>query len=256
MPTRCRAIFDKIAVQFDRLRPPESKVLQTLKLCCERSSSNQTLLDLGCGTGRYSIPLSVAFKFNLVGLDHSFGMIRVARSRWPEGRWICADIHKSPLLKQGVDIALSAYVLQFLDWRVALKALRYHLRRGAKVFILTYEPTIFATALYHKYIPKLRRIDEERFPAVSSIRSALLKLGIETSEVTIPCSVVVESEDDIAFALMRLRAKYCSTAHLVDDDELVADSIRLESALRSSLRHGPLVFRHDTTLVVGRVRGS
>jgi SAM-dependent methyltransferase len=73
-----------------------------------------TLLDVGCGYGRHSIPLSRTKKgCRVVALDRSPVMLAAAREAVPASRkrkphWVRADMRALPLLR-GVDAAVSMF---------------------------------------------------------------------------------------------------------------------------------------------------
>ena len=73
--------FEKIALSYDQYRELEKEVLNTLLELFKNSRPRQLLLDIGCGTGRYSIDVTRKFKLDLVGIDISREMIKIAEPK-------------------------------------------------------------------------------------------------------------------------------------------------------------------------------
>ncbi len=97
-------------------------------------NSGAAVLDVGCGTGRYSVPLDRA-GFTVVGLDLSQTALR---SLPPHFDRIAADMQKLPLVDQSFD-ALTCYgALQHLGKEArsnAVLELFRVLKEGGKAFI-------------------------------------------------------------------------------------------------------------------------
>lgn len=53
--------------------------------------TNGYVLDLACGTGRHSIPLSKE-GYGMVGLDASLNLLRIAKKRWSQIQLVRGDM--------------------------------------------------------------------------------------------------------------------------------------------------------------------
>ena len=90
-----RVNYDRIADLYDEpLR--DHAVDPHLVAFLNESSSDQSgtpcILDLGCGTGKQLIADHTAFpQIPAVGLDLFRGMLRIARTRCPDVRWVRGD---------------------------------------------------------------------------------------------------------------------------------------------------------------------
>ncbi len=63
-------------------------------------------MDLACGTGRHLVPLSKE-GFNMVGLDVSVNLLRIAKSRWHNAQLVRADMRFLPFKPKAFAAAIS-----------------------------------------------------------------------------------------------------------------------------------------------------
>src|SRR5436190_3094401 len=100
------------------------------------ATADGPVLELGCGTGRVSLPLARA-GVRLVGVDRSAAMLGVARKRARHGiEFVRADIRALPFADRSVAMALAPYgMLQSLltdhDLTATLVSVARVLRPGA-----------------------------------------------------------------------------------------------------------------------------
>ncbi len=82
-------------------------------------SSPQSILDVGCGTGRASAALRKRYpKAEIIALDLALPMLQQARRRagwWKPFRRVCADARALPLADQSVDLIFSNLCLQWIE---------------------------------------------------------------------------------------------------------------------------------------------
>src|SRR3990172_1912555 len=78
---------------------------------------NVKLLDLGCGTGRFSIPIATKLKYTVVGADNSKEMLQVAEEKDKRNKVIW-DYQKAPnlsYLSKEFDVVFMSHLLHHLD---------------------------------------------------------------------------------------------------------------------------------------------
>lgn len=83
--------YDSWAHSYDSFRRPSPVVVDALRQVLEPASRRGRILSAGCGTGQYEEALGIP---NVVGLDKSPGMLRIARTRIP--RCVLADMRELP----------------------------------------------------------------------------------------------------------------------------------------------------------------
>jgi SAM-dependent methyltransferase len=91
------------------------------------------VLDLGCGAGEPIARHLIAAGYAVTGVDASPTMIALCRSRWPDGRWVVADIRGLTLGRRfdGILAWDSFFHLRADDQRALFAVFRDHAAPGA-----------------------------------------------------------------------------------------------------------------------------
>lgn len=100
--------------------------------------AGQTVLEVGCGTGRLVQRLSERGA-HAVGVDLAAGMLAVAAARAP-GRLLRADARRLPLPDASVDAAVTVATLEFTDAAAVLAELARVTRPGGRIVAVTLNP--------------------------------------------------------------------------------------------------------------------
>ena len=98
-------VFDEMGVYWAEIadKNQTEKQLQFLKT---QIKPDGYILDLACGTGRHLIPLSQQ-GFNMVGLDISAKLLKIAKQRWREVQLVRGDMRFLPFKPQAFAAAIS-----------------------------------------------------------------------------------------------------------------------------------------------------
>ena len=103
------------------------------------------VLDAGCGGGRTSAWL-VEQGADVVGLDASPELLRLARERLPSASFVLGDLAEPLPFEDGsFDVAVAGLVMHYLrDWAPALRELRRVLRPDGVLVLSTHHPAMDA----------------------------------------------------------------------------------------------------------------
>ena len=104
------------------------------------SGSVRRILDLGCGTGRFSEALAARFDADVIGLDPSFKMLQVAREKQRDARvhYELGRAEAIPLPPRSIDMVfISMSLHHFTDPSVAAHECRRVLTDAGTVVIRT-----------------------------------------------------------------------------------------------------------------------
>lgn len=142
--------------------------------------SISTILDLGCGTGRFSDCLANRFAACVVGIDPSEKMLGQAR-RKPRGTPVHfqrANAEAIPLVNRSVDlIFMSMSFHHFRDPQAAASECRRVLRTDGSVVVRTGTREQIQSYPYVPFFPSTRRMLEELLPSRARLRAVFENAG-------------------------------------------------------------------------------
>lgn len=131
-----------IATAYDTARGHTSAVMrQWLDLVAAHVPfAPQLIVDVGCGTGRFSKPLADRFAAKVIGIDPSGRMLAVARTTHANGRveFRLAPAERLPLADRSADLVFMSMVLHHLpDKEAAARECVRILRAGGRFCMRT-----------------------------------------------------------------------------------------------------------------------
>ncbi|MFY9608621.1 MAG: class I SAM-dependent methyltransferase [Blastocatellia bacterium] len=172
-----------IPAGYDRGRDHGPEVLDVWMDAIESHLEGQTItriLDLGCGTGRFSAALAVRFGAEVVGIDPSAKMLERARRKKGDGRvqYQLGRAEAIPLLSHSVDmIFISMSLHHFTDQGLAARECRRVLRDQGTAFVRTGTRENIASYPYVPFFPSSRSMLEDLLPDTVSVREVFEAAG-------------------------------------------------------------------------------
>ena len=170
------------------------------------------MLDVGCGTGRWSAALA-ARGSRVWGIDASKEMVAEARARGVNAK--VARAEALPFKDGWFERALLALVIHVLDRPRALNELHRVLSDEGQLAIATFDRRHFDDYYLNPYFPSLADIDRARFPSQDDLAKELVAGGFDP-EFT---SVTLQARLSRERVLERIRGKFISTLQLIDEEE-------------------------------------
>lgn len=143
-----------------------------------------TILDLGCGTGRYTESLAAHFDAEVIGIDPSKKMLEQARSKLRDGRvrYEFGSGEKIPLANDSVDlIFMSMTFHHFEDQKLAARECRRVLRDGAAAFLRTGTRDRIPSYPYVEFFPKSHPIMVDCLPTCAFVCDVFESAGFSTA---------------------------------------------------------------------------
>lgn len=170
--------YDKtdIAVGYDRARDHGPQVINLWMNAIDAHVEGHAItriLDLGCGTGRFTEALAARFNADVIGLDPSLKMLEVARKKQRDERvqYQLGNAEAIPLASENVDLVFMSMSLHhFSDMTVAARECRRVLRNNGYVVIRTATREQINSYPYVPFIASSRPILEEVLPSSAEIR--------------------------------------------------------------------------------------
>jgi ubiquinone/menaquinone biosynthesis C-methylase UbiE len=140
-----------------------------------KGRSMARILDLGCGTGRFSEALAARFEADVIGIDPSRKMLQVAREKRRDSRvrYAAGRAEAIPLSADSVDLVfISMSLHHFADPPAAAKECRRVLSRGGLIMIRTGTREQIPSYPYVPFFAGSRPLLEAMLPTKADIFAA------------------------------------------------------------------------------------
>jgi SAM-dependent methyltransferase len=222
--------FAALAGGYDELRPAGESWRQLAAAELAELGPAARLLDVGCGTGRFAVFAAERLGARVWGVDPSSEMLDQARRRGGRGvGWKQAPAEHLPF-KDGWFDAVHAHLVMHLvdDAGAALSEMARVLCPVGRLVVVSFRREHFDRFHLNPYFPTLAGIDRARFPDPAALSSAIGAAGFhDVAECCLHQQVALEPEA----VLERVRGRYISTLHLLDEREYRDGLARLERDL-------------------------
>ncbi|NIR00328.1 MAG: methyltransferase domain-containing protein [Gemmatimonadales bacterium] len=249
-----KADYREISEVYDEVRRGDLPHIAwwIAKLAAEgRLSKGKRLIELGCGTGRWTIPLARRTGCEAVGLDSSAAMLEKARAKDADGRvtWVEGDCESLALEPGSFDCALMVLMMHHLeDHLKAFQGVFRALKRGGVFLIRQGTLEDILRDPMHRFFPEAVTIDRKRTPFRGEIEHWLSQAGFGP--------VRAETFKQHTYAtnmrmLEEIQKKVASVLRLMNEEAYEAGMERLTAHLR---RHtdDPSMRDSQFTLFVAR----
>jgi SAM-dependent methyltransferase len=218
-----------MAARYDELRVSESTPALLDVTIEEGLGQARRLLDVGCGTGRFSGMAAERLGVRLWGVDQSEEMLAQAQARGVRGAgWRRASADHLPFRDGWFDAVLMRLVVHLLGESrpAAFQEAHRVLGPGGRLYVWTFALEHFPAFYLTPYLPGLPAVDLARFPEPRLLAVELEQAGFARARVrTHEQRMLVERAD----AAARVRGRYISTLHLLEPGEVDAAADRLDA---------------------------
>jgi ubiquinone/menaquinone biosynthesis C-methylase UbiE len=252
--------YDTWALKYDSTRGASRSVLSPL-LEAVGAAAGRTLLDIGGGTGNYSVALGEV-GFRVVHCDPSAGMVRQAAAKGDVRDAVVANGQALPFADGSFDCAVAIKVLNHVADRAAfMREAKRIVRDGPVVLVHATKECIEGNWITH-YVPSL--LGQQRFEPEEATVGQLERAGFSVSVEHVRYT---DMDDGSAQALKRFPEALLSEEFIMNTSLLsrLDDSLRRDAfeAIRRDHESGrlreiiaeyePLSARHgDGTIFVAR----
>jgi ubiquinone/menaquinone biosynthesis C-methylase UbiE len=224
---RTQVDYTGISKIYDSYRSyPDDLIKRIIEL--GRIGRGKKVLDLGCGTGNIAYQIKNIVDADLIGVDVSLDMLKVAKSKSLEVVRTDVDNQQLPFRDSSFDTVMGAYVIhQIKNLNFMLSEIYRVLRDGVLVLLTSSHRQIENQhPIVKEFFPSYVDIDKGRFPDIDRIDSLLESLAfkdIKHEEVTV-ANIPIDYE-----YLQKVKNKYVSTYHLMPESEFENGIAKLEA---------------------------
>lgn len=199
-----------------------------------------TILDLGCGTGRFSVPLAERFAATVVGVEPSVKMRRQAEANasHPRVTYLDGCAEAIPCGDASFDAALLSMVVHhFRNLPGALHELRRVLRPGAWVFIRTDLKECRGGVRFYEFFPAAEALARQRAPGIAALTAEFEAAGFTRAH----CGTMTQQIDpDLKAHYKRIKLRGLSTLAAISDEEFRAGLDAMRRAAEAETSPGPV----------------
>ena len=209
--------YSKIAEYYDKVRPESADVLSKI-IEHGKIDSRCTILDVGCGTGRFPLGISAMKNPIICGLEPSIEMLKraVAKDKSRNILWVLGDGQKLPFRDGFFDCIYMTLVIHHMENKeMAFREIYRALKKGGNCVIVTTSHSRIRKHIIHDF-PGASAIDLKRFPSVSSLKRTMIEIGFED----VHYHIVQHDEGYVPTDeyLERVKNKYISTLTLLSEE--------------------------------------
>jgi ubiquinone/menaquinone biosynthesis C-methylase UbiE len=141
----------------------------------------QLIVDVGCGTGRFSLPLADRFRAKVIGIDPSQSMLAVARTKHGNARveFRLAPAESLPLVDGSADLVFMSMVLHHLpDKDAAARECRRILRADGRFCMRTCTREVDYPQ--SRFFPGILSMLEAELPSAAEIIALFEAAGLKS----------------------------------------------------------------------------
>lgn len=186
----------------------------------------EKILDLGCGTGRFSVPLANFYsRATVVGLEPSIDMLTMARRDHPHPRvsYVNGAGEQILLADASCDLIFMSMVLHHLKDEAAVATeLERIVKPAGYLFIRAAFRNRLDAIPHYDFFPSAKAIDNQQLPSLEGTRKLFSERSFRVIAVDVVHQVVAP---DLAAYADRLSLRAISTMKLVPDEKF-AEGLR------------------------------
>ena len=178
-----KADYSKIAEVYDKGRSlSEQNIDLWLGIISKyyRASEGARLLDLGCGTGRFAIPIATRLHYKVTGADSSEEMLVKARQKDTSRlvKWDMEDVQDLTYPDKSFDIVFMSFLLHHCDNQdKAIRECQRVLDDTGVILIRHAGIEQIRDDVVHTFFPEVVAIDESRIFSVRKMEQHLKEAG-------------------------------------------------------------------------------
>lgn len=175
------AAYDTIGIGYDTTRRADPYLTERI-LHLIRAQPGDSILDVACGSGNYTIALSNA-GLRMTGIDRSGRMIAAARAKAPGIDWQIGDATALPFRDHSFDGALCTLAIHhFADLEMTFREI-HRVLNGGRLVIFTASREQMRAYWLNAYFPVAMERSIEQMPDIERVLECLGNAGFGNVEL-------------------------------------------------------------------------
>lgn len=219
--------YDKIGTGYNSTRQADPYLTQRL-LYHLQPKNNGLYLDIGCGTGNYTITL-VNKGFNFIGVEPSEKMLIAAKSRKPNINWLLGTAEQIPAGDKVFDgIIATLTIHHWTDLKKAFVEINRVLADNGKLVLFTSTPEQMEGYWLNHYFPQMLYSSIVQMPSFANIEEAIGRTELEIIDIEKyyikdnlrDCFLYVGKNNPNCYFDKKIRQGISSFSSLANNDEV------------------------------------
>ena len=211
--------YSQIAKYYDKVRPTPARILVGKIIEYGKIDADCTVLDVGCGTGRFPLSISTVKNPMFCALEPSIEMLKQALAKDKSKRisWVRGDGQRLPFQSGLFDCVYMTAVIHHIENKEkALREIYRVLKIRGKCVLKTFSHSGIKKHITRDF-PGVVAIDLKRIPSVPSLKKMMTMIGFRS--VHYHAVQVDEGFVCMDEYLQRVKNKYMSTLTLLSEDD-------------------------------------
>jgi ubiquinone/menaquinone biosynthesis C-methylase UbiE len=173
------AKYNKIGIDYNLTRKADNLISERLYTLLN-PDKNGIYLDIGCGTGNYTIELQKK-GLNFIGIDPSTEMLVKAKKKNDNINWKIGTAEKTDLECESIDGIIAVLTIHhWSDLHKGFAELYRVLKNNGRMVIFTSTPTQMKGYWLNHYFPIMVNDSIVQMPSFEKVKSAMKSSGFET----------------------------------------------------------------------------
>lgn len=169
-------LYNQIGRGYDTTRKADPEITRRLHHHLQ-SSEKQSILDIACGTGNYTVALK-NLGVNISGSDISNEMLEKARQKSENVEWIHGDVLDLPFKNNEYNGATCILAVHhFNDLIVSFSEINRVITSGGRFILFTSTPEQMERYWLNEYFPEMMKKSIVQMPSLDKLRSAAEQAG-------------------------------------------------------------------------------
>ena len=174
--------YDLIGQNYNETRKADAFIVSRILdlLDCEKSDK---YLDVGCGTGNYTIEISKN-DFEIVGIEPSEKMLSEAKTKNQKINWVQGVAENIPFENESFDAVMATLTIHhWQNLEKGFSEIFRVLKKGGTFLIFTSTSEQMKNYWLNHYFPEMMKKSISQMPSFNFIKENIEKVGFENFEI-------------------------------------------------------------------------